>query len=108
MKNSIFFATQYSKNLLLSLVMFALVSTSAFAFQIKIYDPDDIGMRASVTAVKAEKRALHGLPNRSNSNNPQDCGTINIGNVQSKVGQSVPSNVTNVIEGIILQENDCK
>jgi hypothetical protein len=33
---------------------------------------------------------------------------MNIGNVKGGVGQSVPRNVTIVIEGPVIQENNCR
>ena len=74
--------------------------------RVNVMEVDEVRDAASISRAKAEFRAQGGGEGGNSSSG--GCSDLNIGNVSTKVGQRAPRNVTVVIEGPVIQENNCR
>ena len=77
--------------------------------RVQVMEIDEVRDAATIARAKARNRSEQaengGFGGGSFSSG---CSDLNIGNVQTQVGQQVPRNVTVVIEGPVIQENNCR
>ena len=94
----------------LLVISVALGITSADASsvgRVSVTEVEDVREAATIARAKARHRA-------ENSEKDDDgfsssgCSDIDIGNVKTSVGQQAPRTVTVVIEGPVIQENNCR
>ena len=88
----------------------ALSSTSADASsvgRVSVTEVEDVRDAAAIARAKARHRSENSENDDDNSSS-SGCSDIDIGNVKTSVGQQAPRNVTVVIEGPVIQENNCR
>ena len=88
----------------------ALSSTPAEASsvgRVSVTEVEDVREAATIARAKARHRAENSENDDDNSSS-SGCSDIDIGNVKTSVGQQAPRTVTVVIEGPVIQENNCR
>lgn len=90
----------------------ACLSTTAQAIgvgRVQVMEVDEVRDAATISRAKARNRS-EASENGGSSGGAfsSGCADLNIGNVKTGVGQRVPRNVTVVIEGPVIQENNCR
>jgi hypothetical protein len=77
--------------------------------RVSVIEVDEVRDAATIARAKARQRS-EDAENGGTSGGvfSSGCADLNIGNVQTSVGQRVPRNVTVVIEGPVIQENNCR
>lgn len=75
--------------------------------RVSVMDVDDVRDAATIARAKALNRSQSSGEDGEGSFS-SGCSDLNIGNVKTGVGQPVPRNVTIVIEGPVVQENNCR
>jgi hypothetical protein len=77
--------------------------------RVTVMEVDQVRDAASISRAKALYRSQTGGKENSGSGTfSSGCSDLNIGNVDTSVGQRGPRNVTVVIEGPVIQENNCR
>jgi len=78
--------------------------------RVQVMDVDEVRDAATIARAKARNRSEEAEDGGSFGGgfSSSGCSDLNIGNVQTEVGQRVPRNVTVVIEGPVIQENNCR
>jgi hypothetical protein len=78
--------------------------------RVQVMDVDEVRDAATIARAKARNRSDEAENGGSFGGGAfsSGCSDLNIGNVQTGVGQRVPRNVTVVIEGPVIQENNCR
>ena len=75
--------------------------------RVNVMEVDEVRDAASISRAKAEFRSQRSGDEDGGSSSG-GCSDLNIGNVKTSVGQRAPRNVTVVIEGPVIQENNCR
>ena len=78
--------------------------------RVSVIEVDEVRDAATISRAKARQRsedAENGVSSGGGAFS-SGCADLNIGNVKTSVGQRVPRNVTVVIEGPVIQENNCR
>jgi hypothetical protein len=85
-------------------------SNAASVGKVRVMDVDDVRDAATIARTKARNRSESAENGESFGGGAfsSGCSDMNIGNVKGGVGNSVPRNVTIVIEGPVIQENNCR
>jgi len=94
----------------LAALMLASTAQAARVGRVEVMEVDEVRDAATIARAKARNRseaAQHGGSFGGGAFS-SGCSDLNIGNVQTGVGQQVPRNVTVVIEGPVIQENNCR
>ena len=92
----------------------AVLSTTAQAIgvgRVQVMDVEEVRDAATIARAKARNRseeAEDGEAFGGGGFSSSGCSDLNIGNVKTEVGQQVPRNITVVIEGPVIQENNCR
>jgi hypothetical protein len=77
--------------------------------RVSVMEVDQVRDAASISRAKARYRSqTAGNENSGGGSFSSGCSDLNIGNVDTSVGQRGPRNVTVVIEGPVIQENNCR
>jgi hypothetical protein len=77
--------------------------------KVSVMEIEDVRDAATIARAKAQIRAEQGAGGGAGGiGSTSGCSDLNIGNVQPGVGGTVPRNLTIVVEGPIIQENDCR
>ena len=77
--------------------------------RVTVMEVDQVRDAASISRAKARyKSQTAGKQNSGSGTFSSGCSDLNIGNVDTSVGQRAPRNVTVVIEGPVFQENNCR
>jgi len=77
--------------------------------RVTVMEVDQVRDAASISRAKARYRSqTAGQENSGGGSFSGGCSDLNIGNVDTSVGQRAPRNVTVVIEGPVIQENNCR
>ncbi len=78
--------------------------------RVQVMDVDEVRDAATIARAKARNRSEEAESGESFGGgfSSSGCSDLNIGNVQTGVGQQVPRTVTVVIEGPVIQENNCR
>jgi hypothetical protein len=76
---------------------------------VQVMEVEDVRNAANIARAKARNRS-EAAENGGFGGGvfSSGCSDLNIGNVKTGVGQTVPRNVTIVIEGPVIQENKCR
>jgi len=95
------------------LVGTASVTTSTHATgvgRVEVMDVDEVRDAATIARAKARNRSEEAENGEAFGGgfSSSGCSDLNIGNVSTGVGQQVPRSVTVVIEGPVIQENNCR
>lgn len=93
------------------LVLLGTMSTPVIAGdsvgRVSVMDVEDVRDAATIARAKAENRSQSSGEDGEGGFST-GCSDLNIGNVKTGVGQPVPRNITIVIEGPVVQENNCR
>lgn len=77
--------------------------------RVSVMEVDEVRDAASVSRAKALYRSrTDGAQDSGAGTSSSGCSDLSIGNVDVTVGQRAPRNVTVVIEGPVIQENNCR
>ena len=78
--------------------------------RVQVMDVEEVRDAASIARAKARNRSEEAEDGESFGGgfSSSGCSDLNIGNVKTEVGQQVPRNITVVIEGPVIQENNCR
>jgi len=92
------------------LALGALPANAGSVGKVRVMDVDEVRDAATIARAKARNRSESAGNGDSFGGGAfsSGCSDMNIGNVKGGVGQSVPRNVTIVIEGPVIQENNCR
>jgi hypothetical protein len=83
---------------------------SANVGRVNVMEVDEVRDAATIARAKARKRSEDAEDGAGFGDGAfsSGCSDLNIGNVKTSVGQTVPRNLTIVIEGPVIQENNCR
>ncbi|MCB1787530.1 MAG: hypothetical protein H6953_06750 [Chromatiaceae bacterium] len=77
--------------------------------RVSVMEVGDVRDAATISRAKAQMRAEQaGEGSSGGATSAGGCSDLSIGNVKTGVGQPVPRNVVVVIEGPVIQENNCR
>lgn len=76
--------------------------------RVSVTEVDEVRDAATIARAKAQFRSQDDGDDDSSGIFSSGCSDLNIGNVRTGVGQRAPRNVTVVIEGPVIQENNCR
>lgn len=76
--------------------------------RVSVMEVDEVRDAATISRAKAQFRSEGGGRREAGSGGSSGCSDLNIGNVDTKVGQRGPRNVVVVVEGPVVQENNCR
>ncbi len=76
--------------------------------RVSVTEVDEVRDAATIARAKAQFRSQDNGDDESSGIFSSGCSDLNIGNVRTGVGQRAPRNVTVVIEGPVIQENNCR
>ena len=78
--------------------------------RVQVMEVDEVRDAATIARAKARNRSEEAEDGEAFGGgfSSSGCSDLNIGNVKTEVGQQVPRNVTVVIEGPVIQENNCR
>jgi len=78
--------------------------------RVEVMEVDEVRDAATIARAKARNRSEEAEDGGAFGGgfSSSGCSDLNIGNVKTGVGQQVPRTVTVVIEGPVIQENNCR
>lgn len=95
-------------SLVLSVALVSAPADASSVGRVSVIEVDEVRDAATIARAKARNRSENSESDSGGSFSSGGCSDLNIGNVKTGIGQRAPRNVTVVIEGPVIQENNCR